>query len=135
MKVISVYICMCFGLSLFAQTKSVGEQLAQAQLDAYNKRDIEAFLKPYADSVEIYNFPNKLQYKGKETMRKNYAGMFTSTPDLFCTLKNRIAVGNTIIDQESVVFQKDQPAFECMAIYTIEAGKIVKVYFIVPKKE
>ncbi len=135
MKVILTYISICFGLSLFAQTKSISEQLAQAQLDAYNKRDIDAFLIPYSDSVEVYNFPNKLQYKGKEIMRKNYSGMFEQQKDLHCTLKNRIAVGNTIIDQESVIFQKDKPAFECMAIYTIEAGKIAKVHFIVPKKE
>jgi hypothetical protein len=135
MRRILVILALCFVNSYLAQNKNIGEQLAQAQLDAYNKHDIEAFLSPYSDSVEIYNFPNKLQYKGKAIMRKNYGGMFISTPDLFCTLKNRIAVGNTIIDQESVVFQKDKPAFECMAIYTIENGKIAKVHFIVPKKE
>jgi hypothetical protein len=135
MKIFITLSIICVGFSALSQNKSAGEQLAQAQLDAYNKRDIEAFLIPYSDSVEIYNFPNKLQYKGKEIMRKNYSGMFEQQKDLHCTLKNRIAVGNTIIDQESVIFSKDQAAFECMAIYTIEKGKIAKVHFIVPKKE
>jgi hypothetical protein len=44
-------------------------------------------------------------------------------------------LANTYIDQESVIFQKDQLAFECMAIYTIENGKIAKLHFIVQKKE
>jgi hypothetical protein len=135
MRRILLIIALCFVNSYLAQNKSIGEQLAQAQLDAYNKRDIEAFLIPYSDSVEIYNFPSKLQYKGKTIMRQNYSGMFAQQKDLHCTLKNRMAVGNTIIDQESVIFSKDQAAFECMAIYTIENGKIAKVHFIVPKKE
>jgi len=49
-------LCMSF---TFAQDQQKGEmtpeQLAQAQLDAYNARDIEAFLIPYSDSVELYN--------------------------------------------------------------------------------
>ena len=33
------------------------EQAAQAQLDAYNARDIEAFLKPYDESIELARLP------------------------------------------------------------------------------
>ncbi|MEN0047290.1 MAG: hypothetical protein AAF806_09550 [Bacteroidota bacterium] len=42
------------------------KDLAQEQLDAYNNRDIDAFLIPYADSVKIYNFPNTLIMNSKE---------------------------------------------------------------------
>ncbi|MBN8666367.1 MAG: nuclear transport factor 2 family protein [Chitinophagales bacterium] len=102
----------------------------QAQLDAYNKRDIEAFLKPYSDSVAVYFFPNRLLYKGKETMRKEYADMFTNTPDLHCTLKSRMILGNTIIDEESVIFNKNSPPLHAAAIYKVEKGLIVAVYFV-----
>jgi len=102
----------------------------QAQLDAYNKRDIEAFLKPYSDSVEVYFFPNKLAYKGKHIMREEYAGMFANTPDLFCTLKSRMILGNTIIDEESVIFNKSRPPLHAAAIYKVENGLIVSVHFI-----
>ena len=40
--------------------------MAQRQLIAYNIRNIEAFLEPYADDVEIYLYPDKLLMKGKE---------------------------------------------------------------------
>ncbi|CCH56478.1 amidohydrolase [Fibrisoma limi BUZ 3] len=103
--------------------------LAQRQLNAYNARNIDAFLEPYADDVEIYAFPDKLQYKGKETMRKQYSGMFERTPILHCELVNRIAVGNTVIDHESVTFAADQAPVKAVAIYKIENGKIAKVYF------
>jgi hypothetical protein len=134
MRQILCLLMLGLSISTYSQNKSISEQLAQQQLDAYNNRDIEAFLVPYSDSIEVYDFPNTFQYKGKEKMRKGYAGMFTDTPDLHCTLKNRMVIGNTVIDQESVIFNKKNPPLECMAIYTIKDGKIAKVHFIVPKK-
>lgn len=111
-------------------TNSVAYKLAQAQLIAYNNKDIEAFLVPYSDSVEIYQYPNKLIGKGKENMRKEYAQMFASTPDLFCTVVKRMVLGNTVIDEESVVFNKQAPPFKAIAIYTVENNKIKRVTFI-----
>ncbi len=104
------------------------EDLAQRQLNAYNFRNIEAFLEPYADDVEVYNFPDQLQFTGKEAMRKGYAQMFANTPDLHCELVNRIVQGNTVIDQERVRF--GNRILEAIAIYHIENGKIKKVYFM-----
>jgi imidazolonepropionase-like amidohydrolase len=103
--------------------------LAQRQLNAYNARDIDAFLEPYAEDVEIYEFPEKLRYKGKETMRKQYGGMFEQTKNLHCELVNRIVTGNTVIDHERVTFGGDRNPVQAVAIYKIENGKIKRVYF------
>jgi hypothetical protein len=105
-------------------------ELADLQLKGYNERNIELFLQAYSDTVKVYNFPNQLMYKGKATMRQNYAGMFTSLPDLHCTLKSRVVVGNTVIDEEQVLFTKGQPELHAVAIYKIAHGKIQEVYFI-----
>ncbi len=102
--------------------------LAQRQLNAYNLRNIEAFLEPYAEDVEVYNYPNELRFKGKETMRKGYAKMFENTPDLHCELVDRIVQGNIVIDKELVQF--GNKTLEAVAIYHIEDDKIKRVYFI-----
>jgi hypothetical protein len=116
---------------IFSQTvEEISSKLAEDQLVAYNNRDIEAFLLPYSDSVKIFRFPNVLQYQGKETMRKQYGKMFEDLPDLHCELVNRMMMGNTVIDQESVVFRKDQPKVHAIAIYKIRNNKIQEVYFI-----
>lgn len=104
------------------------KDLAQRQLNGYNARDIEAFLEPYADDVEIYTFPNQLMMKGKDLMRTSYALMFKNTPNLHCELQNRIIQGNVVIDEERVQF--GERIIEATAIYHIEKGKIQKVYFI-----
>lgn len=119
-----------FGLTEFAWAQSSPAELAQAQLDAYNRRDLEAFLLPYDDSVAVYSFPNQLQYRGKAQMRQVYGEMFQTLPDLHCTLVNRMVMGNTVIDQESVVFRKGEKPLKAIAIYKVKAGKIVEVYFV-----
>ncbi|MEM6319918.1 MAG: nuclear transport factor 2 family protein [Bacteroidota bacterium] len=133
MKKLALFLSIyCLPYLLTAQSisiDSIAEQLAQEQLDAYNNHDLEAFLKPYADDVKVYQFPNKLQFEGKETMRKNYNFLIT-TPDLHCELVNRIVEGNTVIDHENVTVSKDRPPFKAIAIYKIKDGKIAQVYFI-----
>ncbi len=104
------------------------EDLAQRQLNAYNQRNIEAFLEPYAEDVEIYYHPDKLSMKGKEMMRKTYSGMFETIPALHCELKNRIVQGNVVIDHENVSF--GDSSIKAIAMYVIENGKIQKVYFL-----
>lgn len=106
------------------------EQLAEHQLQGYNERNVTKFLEAYSDSVKVYMFPDKLMYKGKDKMKSGYEGMFTSMPDLHCTLKSRMVLGNIVIDEERVVFNKSQPIVEAIAIYKVAAGKIQEVYFI-----
>lgn len=128
MKKLLLFVLLGFAQSTLAQQTAA--DLAQAQLDAYNQRDLEAFLLPYADSVAVYTFPNQLQYRGKAEMRKVYGPMFQNLPDLHCTLINRMVQGNTVIDQESVVFRKGEKPLQAIAIYKVKAGKIAEVYFV-----
>lgn len=102
--------------------------LVQRQLNAYNFRNIDAFLEPYADDVELYNFPGQLDTKGKEKMREVYSSMFDKTPGLHCELVNRIVQGNVVIDKERVRFNGKM--IEAVAIYQVENNKIRRVYFI-----
>nr|AIA14105.1 Amidohydrolase family [uncultured bacterium] len=110
--------------SLVAETPYA---LVQRQLNAYNGHDLEAFLEPYADDVEIYDFPNKLIMKGKAEMRKSYQ-FITQTPTLHCEIQARIIQGNIVIDHERVRFGNSYAT--AVAIYHIEGGKIKKVYFM-----
>jgi hypothetical protein len=56
--------------------------------------------------------------------------MFVNTPELNCQLVSRMVVGNTVIDEEQVLFKKDQPRFHAIAIYKMAHNKIQEVYFI-----
>ncbi len=136
MKKLFTLVMLFTSLSgLMAQTGDAAARLAQQQLDAYNNRNIEAFLAPYSDTVKIYNHPNQLQFQGKDQMRARYSGMFQNTVDLHCTLVNRMVLGNVVIDQESVIFDKTREPVRVMAMYKMAGGKIVEVYFIRPDQQ
>lgn len=126
-----VFFTISYGI---AQDKVAIEKeaaaLAQEQLDGYNKRDIEAFLKPYSENVKVYAFPDQLLYEGKAKMREEYTQMFNQLPDLNCKLVNRIVLNNKVIDHEEVVFMKSEPKLYAIAVYTILDGKISEVRFM-----
>lgn len=103
--------------------------LVQEQLIAYNARDIESFLKPFAEDIEWYEFPDKLLGKGKDDMRKQYGAMFDRLPNLHCEIKQRITQGHVVIDKEYITGAGDKP-FEVIAIYQVEDNKIGKVFFV-----
>lgn len=110
--------------------KETPEALVQRQLNAYNARNLEAFLDTYDDDVELYNFPDQLTNKGKAEMRKRYEPFFASATNLYCEVVTRMVLGNKIIDQEKV--RAGSKVLKAAAVYEIEKGKIKRVTFIRP---
>ncbi|MEM9648305.1 MAG: nuclear transport factor 2 family protein [Bacteroidota bacterium] len=104
------------------------EAVVQRQLDAYNKRDIDAFMDTYSNDIKLLNFPNKVFQDSKVKMKEGYGSFFESTPDLHCEIKNRMVIGNKVIDHESVTINGS--LITAAAIYEVEDGKISKVTFI-----
>lgn len=108
--------------------KPTPEELAQRQLNAYNGRNLEAFLDVYADDVEIYDFPNTLTCKGKDAMRQRYQFLNT-IPFIHCEITERIVQGNHVIDHERVQLPENKVKY-ATAIYEMGDDKIKKVWFI-----
>ncbi|WP_162843303.1 nuclear transport factor 2 family protein [Ichthyenterobacterium magnum] len=104
------------------------ESIIQRNLNAYNARDINAFMKDYADDVKLYQYPNTLQTEGKEAMRKNYNDWFNRVKDLRAFVKKRIIFGNKVIDEEQVT--ANGQILNVVAIYEVKNGKIIKVTFM-----
>jgi hypothetical protein len=106
------------------------QEIAQGQLDAYNKQDIDQFLSWYTNDVEIYNFPNKLVYSGIDEMRKRYTEAWKQNPNQKAAVTERVVLGNTVIDKEHVTGRSNNINVEVIAIYKIAGDKISQVYFI-----
>ncbi len=119
------------GKNLLSDTSKIVTPLAlvQKQVIGYNARNLNAFLEPYSEDVEIYLFPDKLISKGKENMQKTYREMFLSFPELHCDIKERLIQGNIIIDKE-IISGMGNTKIESTTIFQIQNNKIAKVYFI-----
>ena len=104
------------------------EVIVDKQLDAYNARNIDAFVNTYSQDVQLFNFPHTSTAQGHEQLRKNYADFFAQTPDLHCEIKNRIVIGNVVIDEEYITMNGTY--FSAIAIYEVENGVIQRVTFL-----
>ena len=113
-----------------AKNKTKAERIVQQQLEAYNARDIDAFLATYSPDIKIYNHPNELRFSNLQEMRDRYSKMLKNTPNLHCEIVNRIVLGNHVFDQEKVTGFPDGRIIEAVAIYKVENGLIHRVWFV-----
>lgn len=109
--------------------------IVDKQLDAYNKRDIDAFAATYHDDVEIHAFPGGLQYQGKDELIKRYGAKFSSLVYLNATSLSRIVNGNFLVDKERACSASSEPKdidndVVVIASYQIENGLIKRVTFM-----
>ena len=74
----------------------------QAQLDAYNARDIEAFLSCYTEDCVGEDGGGVRIVAGHAEMRLRYTKLFGDAPTLHCTLVHRIRIADYVIDEESI---------------------------------
>lgn len=102
--------------------------IVQRNLNAYNARNIDAFMSDYSEDVKVYAYPNTLRTQGINAMRESYEDWFKNTPDLRAVIKQRIVIDNKVIDEEQVT--ANGKVFNAVAIYEIENGKITRVTFI-----
>ncbi|SAL38064.1 SnoaL-like domain protein [Caballeronia udeis] len=102
----------------------------QKQLEAYNARDIEAFMQWWAHDCEYYEFPSRLLASGAIEIRERHVARF-SEANLSGKLITRISVGNMVVDQEVVTrtFPDGPGEIDVIAIYEVENGKIAKAWF------
>ena len=105
------------------------EAIVDAQLVAYNERDLEKFLSFYADDAVLAKYPDQVTQTGKAEMRARYERRF-SNPNIRATILKRITFGNFVIDHERVTAPPAPGALEAVAVYEIRAGKIVRVTFL-----
>ncbi|WP_166038855.1 amidohydrolase family protein [Sphingosinicella sp. YJ22] len=105
------------------------EEIVQRQLNAYNARDLEAFIATYHPDVQIYDFPDAPTMQGHAAMRRQYGAMFERAPALHAYVPRRIAVGNYVIDEEIVSGLPEGRRIRGAAIYEVRDGLITRVWF------
>ena len=102
----------------------------QRQLEAYNARDIDAFMRWWADDCRYHEFPGRLLATGAAEIRERHVVRFRE-PDLHGRLVNRIAVGDVVVDQEIVTrtFPDGPGEVDVVAIYQVTDGRIAGAWF------
>lgn len=104
--------------------------IVQAQLDAFNARDIDALLAVYAVDAEQYQLHGDLLARGHEQMRPRYLLRFQE-PDLHARLISRTVMDNVVVDLEIITrnFPEGLGTIEMLCIYEASGGRIQKASF------
>lgn len=125
----SLLICTVFAFhSSHAQPTPV--EVAQAQLDAYNAQDIDAFAAVFAEGAEVFmNLGDTVpSMRGRAEIHRRYGKMFADHPNNKSTLIGRMVQGRFVFDHEYIT-GRDQP-LQIMAIYEVEDGMILRCWFV-----
>jgi hypothetical protein len=92
---------------------------------------LEALLRIYADDAQMFEHPAKLLVTGSAELRERFMTRFKE-PNLNAKLRQRIVMGNTIIDYEEVTrtFPEGTGRVDLVMIYEVQNGRIAKAWMI-----
>jgi hypothetical protein len=103
--------------------------LVQAQFEAYNAQDLDAYCAFFTEDVVVADLNGAVSVRGAAAYRAKYEGVFAQFPQNRAELLNRMICGATVIDHEKVVRSPGGESFDVIAIYTLADGKIARVDF------
>jgi putative hydrolase of HD superfamily len=104
--------------------------VVQAQLDAYNAKDIDALLNAYAPDAKQFQLHGELLASGHDEMRQRFMTRFAE-PDLHARLVSRTRMNNVVVDLEVVTrnFLEGPGTVEMLCVYEVVDGRIQKASF------
>lgn len=120
-----------------AMTHLVPQPVIQAQLDAYNRHDADAFAATYGPDAEIIELATgMLIAKGTAAIRTFYAGRFQANPKLHAEILHRTLQGTFVVDQERITGVliapggEERPPLTAVVIYELKGDKIVRAWLV-----
>lgn len=116
-------------------THRTAADVVQAQLDAYNAKDIFALLATYAPDAEQFTLHGERIAKGHNEMRPRFLARFAE-PDLHARLLSRTAMANDVVDLELITrnFPEGRGTLEMLCVYEVRDGRIQKASFAIGAK-
>jgi hypothetical protein len=104
--------------------------VVQAQLDAFNAKDLDALMATYAPDAQQFALHGDLLAQGHEALRARYAIRFAE-PDLHARLVSRTSMGNLVVDAEIITrnFPEGVGTLEMLCVYEVSGGRIVRASF------
>lgn len=124
-----------FAANLNLTPISKAEKIVQQQLDAYNARDIEAWLACYAPNARQFVLHGPMLAQGHASMRERMQERFAE-PDLHARLLQRSVMGHIVVDLEVVTrnFPEGLGTLEMLCIYEVQEEKIMTASFALGEK-
>jgi hypothetical protein len=98
----------------------------EAQLEAYNARDIDRFVVCFTEDVIVEDARGARLLEGREAFHASYAAMFAASPALHCRVVTRLRAGAFVVDEERVTGRGDAE-LHVIVVYTLRDDLIAHV--------
>ena len=103
-------------------------EIVQRQVDAYNARDLAAFVACYRDDVRVWRPPApEPAIAGRAAFAEFYRTQRFNRPALRAQIVNRIVLGRRVIDHERISGVREEP-FEIAVVYEVAGDRIAEVW-------
>jgi hypothetical protein len=113
------------------------QPVIQAQLDAYNRHDADAFAAAYGPEAEIIELATgAVLAKGTAAIRTFYAARFQANPRLHAEVLQRVIQVPFIVDQElltgalSAPGGPERPPFTATVVYEVKGDRIARAWLV-----
>lgn len=110
---------------------STPAEVVQAQVDAYNAHDLEAFAACYADDAQVIDLSGKRpDVTGQAALKKAFAFLDRVPREFGVDIVKRVVNGSVVIDLEhlhGLPEGKSRP--DSFAVYEVRGGKIARLWF------
>lgn len=109
--------------------------VVQAQLDAYNAKNIDALLATYAEDAQQFVLHGERLAQGHAEMRPRFLARFAE-PDLHARLLSHTVVANVVVDCELITrnFPEGLGTLEMLCVYEVSNGRIQRASFATGEK-
>jgi hypothetical protein len=106
------------------------ESVVQRQLDAYNARDLDAWVATYAPDAKQFALHGAQLASGRAEIRARMVDRFAE-PDLHAVVLHRTVMGHIVVDHERVSrnFADGYGTIEMICLYEVGDGLIQRATF------
>ncbi len=104
------------------------EAVVQANIDAYNAHDLEAYVATYTPAATFGQLGGRVLLDSRDAMTGFYKQFFEARPTVRCEIKQRSVLGPFVIDLQEISGD-DQPPMQAMLIQEVREGRISKVWY------
>jgi hypothetical protein len=115
------------GTSAEEDQPSAAERVVQMQADAYNRHDVEAFVKLHAPDARFYRYPDSLVFEGHAALRERFEKLFAAAPQVHATTDARMVHGNFVVWKETAAGLPGDKTDTQIFIWEVHDGLITKV--------
>ncbi len=107
------------------------EAVVQAQLEAYNRGDLDNFMATFHPEAELFALGDPApRAQGREAVRGIYRELFARSPELHSDLVHRAVFGDRVIDHERITGREGGDVLELIMVYEVEDGGIRRAWSI-----